>query len=455
LSRNLFPKQLLPLNGETTLLQQTVTRIASLFSPQNIWIVTNEEHVFEVRSQVRQLDENLESQVLAEPLGRNTLPAILLGLDRALARTPDAVVAVFPSDHMVKDMAAWAESMRSGMELSRQGRFVTFGVPPRDPETGYGYIRRGRALGAGAFEASEFIEKPEAEVAARFAEDGEHYWNCGMFMFRASDFLSGVEQHAPQLWEWWRGRDERPLIEGYGLLESVSVDYGLVEKLENIAVVEAAFEWDDLGNWEALYRLGDKDEQGNVIQGDVLAQGCENCLLVSQGSKLAAVGLSGMIMVQTRDATLCLPLAHVQMVKEVVARLKSEGSPLVESHLTVNRPWGSYTVLEEGPHYKIKRIKVSPGAHLSLQMHHHRSEHWVVVSGTAQAQVGESAHLLTENEFVVIPKATVHRLSNPGRIPVEIIEVQTGAYLEEDDIARLDDAYGRAGAAAGSSNDAT
>ncbi|MFW5837981.1 MAG: mannose-1-phosphate guanylyltransferase/mannose-6-phosphate isomerase, partial [Desulfovibrionaceae bacterium] len=380
---------------------------------------------------------------------RNTLPAILRALDHAVQLDPESVAAVFPSDHMVKDLEAWTESLSRGACLAEQNRFVTFGVVPRHPETGYGYIRRGPALGEGAFEAEEFIEKPSLDRARRFTEDGEHYWNCGMFMFRIPDFLSSVERHAPELWDWWSARETRPLTEGYSRLPSLSVDYGLVEKLDNIAVVEATFAWDDLGNWEALYRLGDKDEQGNVIQGDVLAMDCENCLLVSQGSKMAAVGLSGMIMVQTRDATLSLPLAHVQRVKEVVSRLKSEGSHLVESHLTVRRPWGSYTVLEEGPHYKIKRIQVAPGARLSLQMHHHRHEHWVVVSGTALALVDETEHLLTENEFVIIPKAATHRLSNPGRIPVEIIEVQTGAYLEEDDITRFDDVYGRAGEESG------
>ncbi|MGE4558094.1 MAG: mannose-1-phosphate guanylyltransferase/mannose-6-phosphate isomerase [Desulfovibrionaceae bacterium] len=443
LSRNLFPKQLLPLNGDNTLLQQTVARVIEAFPRPNVWIVTNEEHVFEVRNQVRRIDEHLEGQVLAEPLGRNTLPAILLGLEKIVSRDPEAIVAVFPADHMIRDVNNWAKSIQLGAQFAAQGRFVTFGAAPSHPETGYGYIHRGAPLAPGVYEAAEFTEKPDADLARRFVEDGEHFWNCGMFMFKAGDFLAGVEIHAPELWEWWSNREKQPMAAGYAMLPNVSVDYGLVEKLDNIAVVEAGFEWDDLGSWEAIYRLGDKDAKGNVIHGDVLAEDCENCLLWSQGSKLAAAGLSGMIMVQTRDATLCMPLTHVQKVKELVAQLKSEGSPLVESHLTVKRPWGEYTVLEEGQQYKIKRIQVAPGAHLSLQMHHHRSEHWVVVSGAALARVGDEEHLLTENEFVVIPKAAMHRLSNPGKIPVDIIEVQTGAYLEEDDITRFDDIYGR------------
>jgi len=451
LSRSLFPKQLLALNGEMTLLQQTASRVLEMFAPENIWVVTNEEHVFEVRSQLRSLNPVLDAHVLAEPLARNTLPAILLALGSIVARQGDEesdvaasdVVAVFPSDHLVEDLEGWRASLNQGMNLAAAGRFVTFGVAPHKPETGYGYIARSERLEEGAYAVECFIEKPKLEKALEFLKSGRHYWNSGMFVFRAGDFLEAVRAHAPEHWLWWRGRAEKPLLAGYGALKNLSVDYGIVEKITNIAVVEARFDWDDLGNWEAIYNLGKKDENGNVIQGDVLAIDCRDCLLISKGGKLAVVGLSGMIMIQTRDATLACPLTAVQRVKEVVALLKAQGSQLVESHLTVKRPWGSYSVLEEGPYYKIKRIEVLPGARLSLQMHHHRSEHWVVVSGAALVEIGGEERLLVENQAVDIGKATTHRLANPGKVPLEIIEIQSGPYLEEDDIVRFDDEYGR------------
>lgn len=455
LSRNLFPKQLLALNGEETLLQQTVRRVLTAFAPENVWVVTNEEHVFEVRSQLRSLDPALDARVLAEPLARNTLPAILLALDRIVppagqgsgaaagAAGGEGLVAVFPSDHLLQDLEGFKSSLDQAMGLAARGLFVTFGVLPRKPETGYGYIARGARLEDGAYEVESFIEKPKLEKAVEFLKSGRHYWNSGVFVFRAREFLAATAAYTPELWAWWSARGETPLTAGYGALPNLSVDYGIAEKIKDIAVVEARFDWDDLGNWEAIYRLGKKDGQGNVIQGDVLAMDCANCLLISKGGKLAVVGLSGMIMIQTRDATLTCPLTDVQRVKEVVALLKSQGSPLVESHMTVKRPWGSYSVLEEGQHYKIKRIEVLPGARLSLQMHHHRSEHWVVVSGTALVEIGGVERLLVENQAVDIAKATSHRLANPGKVPLEIIEIQSGPYLEEDDIVRFDDVYGR------------
>lgn len=447
LSRTLFPKQLLALSGDMTLLQQTLDRVLKAYAPENIWIVTNEEHVFEVRSQIRGIDPSLDSHVLAEPLARNTLPAILLALDRVLPKTEagcvEALVGVFPSDHLVADQEAWVRSLELGLELAAKGRFVTFGVTPDKPETGYGYMERGKALGGGAFEVLRFIEKPRLEKALEFVRGGRHYWNSGMFVFRTGEFLAAVEQFEPKLWDWWADRVERPMLQSYANLPNISVDYGIVEKISGIAVVQAGFDWDDLGNWEAVYRLGKKDAAGNVIQGDVLALDCRDCLLISKGGKLAAVAMSNMIMVQTRDATLACPHDGVQRVKEIVALLKAQKSQLVESHLTVKRPWGSYSVLEEGQFYKIKRIEVLPGARLSLQMHHHRSEHWVVIAGTALVEIGGEERLLVENQAVDIGKATSHRLANPGKVPLEIIEIQSGPYLEEDDIVRFDDVYGR------------
>lgn len=471
LSRALFPKQLLALSGDLSLLQQTVRRVLSLFPPERVHIVTNEEHVFEVRAQARALDERLDTQVLAEPVGRNTLPAILLGLDAAMGDA-DAdhdghapLLAVFPSDHLLHDEARWRAAVTRGADLAAEGWSVTFGVPPTTPETGYGYIRRGEPLPgstqatspapafapafAPAYSVDGFVEKPDLETARAFLREGMHFWNSGMFVFNGAVLLSAVERFQPGLAAWWSTRADTsltpgiPLTHGYATLPSISIDYGIMEHVDRIAVVEADFGWDDLGSWEALYRLGAKDERGCVVQGDTMALDCDDCLLLSRGGKLVAIGLSGVIAVQTRDATLICAKDQVQRVKDVVEKLKAEKSPLVDVHLTVRRPWGNYTVLDEGPGRKVKRIEVNPGARLSLQMHHHRSEHWVVAKGAALVQVGNEERTLTENEWVDIPKATLHRLTNPGRIPLELIEIQSGPYLGEDDIVRFDDVYGR------------
>lgn len=443
LSRNLLPKQLLVLDGEKTLLQQTVSRVLEAFEPGRIWVVTNEEHVFEVRKQISAIHPDLEEQVLSEPLGRNTLPAIMLGLDKVAGDNVNALAAVFPSDHLIGNSEAWIHDLERASRLAAEQHFVTFGVEPKHPETGYGYITLGEDFGENAYSVSGFVEKPGLATAESFVRDGSHLWNSGMFLFRVKHFLTQVARCQPELWDWWMGRDETPLVQGYRDIPNISVDYGVVEKIDNIAVVRASFQWDDLGSWEAMYRLGDKDENGNVIQGDVLPMDCKNSLLISKGGKLAAVGVEDMIMVQTRDATLACPMPQVQFVRDVVQRLKAEGSQLVENHPTVYRPWGNYTVLEEGPHYKIKRIQVNPGARLSSQMHHHRSEHWVVVDGTAEVEVDNEPQVLVENQSVDIPKASQHRLANPGKVPLNIIEIQSGPYLEEDDIVRFDDVYGR------------
>ena len=448
LSRALLPKQLLSLTGEESLLQQTVARTRKAFGPENIHVVTNEEHLFEVRNQIRDMTsddkDRTEEQAMAEPMGRNTLPAILLGMDQVLARDPDALIAVFPSDHYIKNEQTWIKALEKAAALADQGWFVTFGVVCDHPETGYGYIKKGRELGNGGYEVGEFTEKPDLERAKEFCASGEYYWNSGMFLFPAKAFVEAVEEHQPELAQWWNGREEAPLLEGYRDIPNISVDYGIMEKVDRIAVVESDFGWDDLGSWEALHRLGNKDKNRNVVEGDVLSLGCRDSLLFTTGDmKLAAVGLESMIVVQTHDATLVCAASQVQKVKDVVELLKSQGSPLVETHLTVHRPWGSYTVLEQGQAYKIKRIVVKPGAMLSKQMHHHRSEHWVVIKGTAYVLVGEEEKILVENQSVDIPKATVHRLGNPGKVLVEIIEIQSGPYLEEDDIVRFEDVYGR------------
>ena len=448
MSRSLLPKQLLALNGDKTLLQQTAERLLGRLPAERIVTVTNDEHYFEVRSQLAEIHPGLSEQVLKEPMARNTLPAILLGLDRIVAaQDPDRgqpLVGVFPSDHMIGDQTRFEMDWEQALKLAREEWFVTFGIPPTKPETGYGYIAKAAELAPGAFEVAGFVEKPPLDTAQEFVAAGTHSWNSGMFIVPGTAFLKAVENYQPRLWAWWQERGTCGLVSGYADIPDISVDYGIMEHAERLAVVEAGFTWDDLGSWEAMFRMGQQDAEDHcVVKGDVLAMNCRDSLLFSTGGKLAAVGLEGMAVVQTRDATLVCPLDQVQRVKDVVTQLKAEKSPLVEAHVTVRRPWGSYTVLEEERFYKIKRIMVHPGARLSLQMHHHRSEHWVVIKGTAQVQVGDKEMLVVENQSVDIPKTTMHRLSNPGRVPVEIIEIQTGPYLEEDDIVRFDDVYGR------------
>ncbi|GAB7082015.1 mannose-1-phosphate guanylyltransferase/mannose-6-phosphate isomerase [Megalodesulfovibrio paquesii] len=443
LSRAMLPKQLLALKGSRTLLQETVDRSLAAFPQERIHVVTNEEHIFEVKKQLKPIGQELTANVLSEPIGRNTLPAILLAMASIADRDPEALVAVFPSDHFIHHPEKWTTALARGCELAAQGWFVTFGIIPDKPETGYGYINKAEALGENAFRVAGFVEKPDLERAKTFVSSGDFFWNSGMFVFSLPAFLEAVERYQPELFKWWQQRGERPLVAGYGTLPDISVDYGIMEQVDRIAMVAGDFGWDDLGSWEALYRLGMKDEQGCVVEGDVLAVDCKNSLLFSRGAKLAAAGVENIIVVQTKDATLVCSMEQVQKVKDVVQLLKTQGSPLVTTHVTVHRPWGSYTVLEESSFYKLKRIVVLPGAKLSLQMHHHRSEHWVVISGTALVQVGEEEKILVENQSVDIPKATKHRLSNPGKVPVEIIEIQNGPYLEEDDIVRFEDVYGR------------
>ncbi len=443
LSRALFPKQLLALNGELTLLQQTIKRTLTLFPAERIHIVTNEEHVFEVRAQAKKLDPTLEAKVLAGPMIRNTLPALVLGLEAAMRQGGEPLLAVFPSDHMIHDPVKWQQAVQTGATLAAQKYFVTFGIPPSHPETGYGYIHRGAELAKDCYAVQGFVEKPERKKAEIFLRDGMHFWNSGMFVFHGRALIEALAKHQPALSLWWKKRAQTPLRQSYSTIPSISIDYGIMEHVTQIAVVESNFGWDDLGSWEAIFRLGEKNETNCVVQGDTMAIDCENSLLLSRGGKLAAIGLKDVIAVQTRDATLLCAKNQVQRVREVVARLKAEASPLTEVHLTVHRPWGSYTVLEVGPGYKIKRITVLPGARLSLQRHYHRSEHWVVIQGTAQVQVDDNELLLSCTQWVEIPVTAMHRLTNPGRIPLEIIEIQTGPYLEEDDIERFDDIYGR------------
>ncbi len=454
LSRSSKPKQLLCLNGAESLLQQTVLRTLPMVDPAHVYTVTSSEYRFEVAGQLFALDEPLAGGVLAEPMGRNTLPAIAWAVARIARETPDALIGVFSSDHAVADDDAFLRAWQAAEAAAKEGYIALFGMHPTEAATGYGYIQSGQPLAGGnsgllseVHQAVRFVEKPDRATAQDYLASGDFYWNGGMFVFQADRFLEMLQQHQPQIFSVAQALAEKNEMladtDVYASMPDVSIDYGLLELAEKVAVVPVRMGWNDLGSWEAIYQQRDKDLQGNMTEGDVLAIDSRENLLWSAHGLVATLGVSNLAVVQTRDATLVCPRERVQDLKTLVSAVKQNHAHLTEIHLTVTRPWGSYTILEEGPGYKIKRILVNPGAKLSMQMHYHRSEHWVVIEGTARITNGEQEIYLEENESTYIPKTNRHRLENPGKVALQIIEIQTGLYLEEDDIVRFDDIYGR------------
>jgi mannose-1-phosphate guanylyltransferase / mannose-6-phosphate isomerase len=454
LSRELYPKQLLALAGKDTMLQETVQRLTGLASASPV-IVCNEAHRFLVAEQVRQLGVQSGAIVL-EPVGRNTAPAIALGALAALKTAgpgEDPVLLVLPADHVIRDVEAFQRAVRVAHAAAERGELVTFGIVPRVPETGYGYIQRGEAQGA-TYSIARFIEKPTLECAQEFVSSGEYYWNSGMFVFQARRYLEELERLAPAIAHACRAAFEaarsdldftRVDLRTFEACPSDSIDYAVMEKVKGALVVPLDAGWSDVGSWSALHEACDPDVVGNVVRGDVLVEDCNRCYLYSESRLVAAVGLSDHVVVETKDAVLVAPRARVQDVKKLVARLKALGRYEHSLHREVYRPWGSYDSVENGERFQVKRLKVKPGGTLSLQMHHHRAEHWIVVSGTARITRGEEVFLLEENQSTYIPIGVRHRIENPGKIPLHIIEVQSGSYLGEDDIVRFEDRYGREG----------
>lgn len=444
LSRSLRPKQLLPLNGEETLLQQTARRLLQHVESGNLITVTHQDHRFEVKGQLAELDLQLAKGVLAEPVARNTLPAIAWAAHEVFKRDPEAMVGVFPSDHAIGDNEAFLAAWDAAESAAAQGYLTLIGLNPTEPATGYGYIQPGLALGGSGKvrKVIRFVEKPDVDRARQFVADG-FLWNGGMFVFRACDFMGLLKQLQPEIYQSIVEMASPLAIESYQALPSLSMDYGIAEKAENVAVVPAEMGWSDLGNWDSIYQHQPKDASGNLLQGDVLMMDTRDSLLWTNHGLLATLGVANLAVIQTADATLICDRNRTEDIKQLVAQVQKSHPHLTETHLTVHRPWGAYTVLEEGPNFKIKRITVNPGANLSMQIHHHRSEHWVVVSGTARITNGEREVILQENESTYIPKLHRHRLENPIDIPLQIIEVQCGDYVGEDDIVRLEDTYGR------------
>jgi mannose-1-phosphate guanylyltransferase/mannose-6-phosphate isomerase len=449
LSRELHPKQLLPLIGPNTMLEDTVLRLAGLNVAPPI-VVCNEAHRFLVAEQLRKLDVKPVAIIL-EPVGRNTAPAIALAAHAALTTDSDALLLVLPADHVIHDAAAFRAAVTVAGTAALAGKLVAFGVVPSSAETGYGYIRRGNAIGGG-YGIQSFTEKPTALKAAEFIASGDYYWNSGMFLFGARRYLEELERWAPDIAASSRTafaaalRDldfTRVDAKSFSICRSDSIDYAVMEKTRDAVVVPLDAGWSDVGSWSALYDASDRDAQGNVVRGDVLLENTRNSYIYSESRLVAAVGVNDHVIIETKDAVLVVPRGAAQHVKALVARLKAGGRYEHALHREVFRPWGSYDSLDAGERFQVKRLVVRPGGVLSLQMHHHRAEHWVVVSGTAKITRGEETFLLEENQSTYIPVGVRHRIENPGRIALHIIEVQSGGYLGEDDIVRFEDVYGR------------
>jgi mannose-1-phosphate guanylyltransferase/mannose-6-phosphate isomerase len=453
MSRSFYPKQLLPLVGERTLLQQAALRVAGapgFGAPQ---VIANEEHRFIIAEQLREIDVAPRG-LLLEPVGRNTAPAACIAALSLVEAEPDALMLLMPSDHTIEDRAAFLAAVERAAAAARAGYLVTFGIHPERAETGYGYIERGAALGPaeGAFAVARFVEKPDAVTADAYVASGDFFWNSGIFLFPAALYLSELERLRPDMLAACRqaltaARRDDDFIrldkEAFAACPSDSIDYAVMEHTERAAVVPVAMGWSDLGSWDALWELAGKDAAGNALIGNVLAEDAKNCYLRSEAGLVAALGVEDLVVVATQDAVMLAPRSRAQDVRLLVARLVKEKRGEADALPRVHRPWGSYETLHAGHRVQVKHILVKPGRKLSLQMHHHRAEHWVVVQGTAKIRRGNEEIMLTEDQSTYIPLGTPHRLENPGKIPLHVIEVQSGAYLDEDDIVRFDDDYGR------------
>lgn len=448
LSRTLYPKQFLPLVNDTSLLQDTLKRLpsdcdASIF-------ICNEEHRFLVAEQARNYTS--QSTIILEPEGRNTAPALALAAIQAMKKDKNAVLLVLASDHAIKNTAAFKLSVEKAQVEAEKGKLVTFGIVPTHPETGYGYIKQGSNVGESAYEVEQFIEKPKLDIAKEFLAAGQYLWNSGMFMFKASRYLEELELHHNSIFKkCTQAMNEadkdldfiRPERDSFLSCEDDSIDYAVMEKTASAVVIPLDAGWSDVGSYAALWDISDKDENENVIKGDIITVDTTNCYLHSKNKLIAAVGVENLVVIDTPDSVLVVDKDKVQDIKTVVSQLKQQNRHEAVHHRDVYRPWGMYDSIDSGERFQVKRIEVKPGAKLSVQMHHHRAEHWVVVSGSALVTIDNETKLLTENQSCYIPIGAVHALENPGKLPLELIEVQSGSYLGEDDIVRFEDKYGR------------
>lgn len=457
LSRHLYPKQLLRIMGEETMIQQTMRRVLGCVTAERTLISTNPQQAESIRVQLGEWKAALQQNFVIEPEARNTAPAIGLVALEILRRDPNGVMVVLPADHVVKKEPRFHAAVSLGARLAELGHLVTFGIKPIRPETGYGYIhpntkrvlaKQGKLSG---HPVARFVEKPNAAKAAQYLKAGNYYWNSGMFVWRAATILEEIQRHQPALWAGLAkikalleaGAPRQEIDARYRELPSVSIDNGVMERSSRAAMIPVDFLWSDVGNWSSIDEVAVRNKQGNVTSGKVVDLDSQDSILFADRRVVATIGLKDMVVVDTPDATLVCPKDRSQDVKKIVEILKQRKAPEHLEHLTVFRPWGSYTVLEEGPGYKVKRVTVNPGGRLSLQMHHKRSEHWVVIAGTARVTCGNDVVDLQVGQSTAIPVETRHRLENPGTETLHIIEVQNGPYLGEDDIVRFQDDYGR------------
>lgn len=463
LSRAAMPKQLLALTGRASMLQATVLRAASIPGAQPSMLICNEAHRFIIKEQL----ENIGCQtsgIILEPAGRNTAPAIALAALKLAETEPDAVMLVLPADHVVDDQERFTAAVTRAIVAAQDGYLVTFGIVPYGPETGYGYIKLGSALAEGSaaqvqkdvsrhiYEVKSFIEKPDETTAQAFLNEGGYTWNSGIFVFTARRYLEELQAHRPDILESvkqaWAEKScdlgfHRPGLESFSKCPSESIDYAVMQKTQTAAVIPAEFGWNDVGSWASLWQIAQKDEAGNAIQGDVSVSDSYNTYVRAEHRHVAVIGLDDVIVVETADAVLVMHRNKSQEVKRAIQFFERGNRKEHLEHLKVYRPWGWYEGIDEGERFQVKRIMVKPGEKLSLQMHHHRAEHWIVVSGTAKVTVGDKEVLLTENQSTYIPLGQVHRLENPGKVDLHIVEIQSGTYLGEDDIVRFQDNYGR------------
>ncbi len=452
LSRASYPKQLLKLSSQRTMLQDTVARGLIDVGFAAPLLVCNEDHRFLVDDQLQQIGIKPQA-ILLEPKARNTGPAIAAAALWLLARDPDALMLVQPSDHVIASPADFHRGVMRGLAAAQEGRLVTFGIKPAHPDTGYGYIQSGEALSDGVFGVDRFVEKPDRETAQRFLDSGAFFWNSGIFLLSARAYLGELSRINPTMLDACEravrdGQEDlaffRLSAEPFGEAPSLSIDHAVMEHTSRAAVVPVDMAWSDVGSWPALRDIATADADGNVLQGDVLAERMTNSYIRSEGRLVAAVGLDNVVVVATDDAVLVADANSAAEVSGIVTKLRGQNRSESQQHVTCHRPWGHYRSVDAGDRFQVKRITVKPGAKLSLQKHYHRAEHWVVVHGTAMVQRGEERMLVRENESVYIPIGTEHRLENPGKLPLQLIEVQSGPYLGEDDIVRVSDSYGRA-----------
>lgn len=441
LSRKNYPKQFLKIGNDKSLLQQTVERVKKLVADEDILVITNKDYKFHIKAELKNLPEE---NIILEPEAKNTAPAIALAVKYCLDKlqcSEDETILILPSDHIIKPKEKFNDYIKSASDLAKD-HIITFGIKLTKPETGYGYIKIGEKIKDNFFKVNKFTEKPDLETAKRYIESGDYFWNSGMFMFSIKTIKEEFEKYSPEISKIFSQTFEES-VNIFSKMPNISIDYEIIEKSNRVITTLLDIKWSDIGSWDALDEISEKDSFGNVKVGDALTFDTKNTFILGNKRLIVALGLEDLIIAETDDAILIAKKGETQKVKNVVESLSKTGRKEAIEHTTVYRPWGSYTLLETGERYKIKKIVVNPGQKLSFQMHHHRSEHWVVVKGTAKVTIENKEIFLHENESTYVPKSTPHRLENVGKIPLEIIEVQNGEYIEEDDIIRFDDAYGR------------